>query len=56
MLIQEILMHQKVPYIVQNASRLGFSSNDEETYSDYSYSTFVIGNYAYSKRYNKATV
>lgn len=48
----ERLMAQKIPYIVQNASRLGFSSGDEEMYKDYSYSTFVVGNYAYSKRYN----
>lgn len=48
----ELLMKEKMPYIINNHQRLGFSSGDKEKYSDYDYSTFVVGDYAYSKRYN----
>ncbi len=48
----ERLMVEKIPYIIENSSKLGFSSGDEARYKDYSYSTFVLGDYAYSKRYN----
>jgi hypothetical protein len=43
------IIKEKIPYIVSNSEKLGYSSVGEK----YDSSTFVLGKYAYSKAYNE---